>query len=240
MGIFRRISDIIASNVNDLIDKAEDPEKMAKQIIREMEQGIGEVRGQVAMAMASDKQLANQLENARREVGDWQQRAVRAIELGKDDLARQALLRKRDAERSVHSLEPQVARAAQSFSMLREQLKVLEDRIMLARRKRDTIIARQRMAEAQVKVHRSLDSFGKGSTHLSRMSGITDRVEELEARVSAEMVMMADSVTLEEQFQKIDEDRDIDAELAALKEQVKKSPPGGPGGLAQGGGQKPA
>jgi len=224
MGVFRRISDIVSANINDLVDKAEDPEKMAKQIIREMEEGIGDVRGQVARAMASERQLTVQLDNARRDAADWQQRAVRAVELEKDDLARQALLRKRNAECSTRTLEPQLARARQVCEVLREQLKLLEDRIMLARRKRDTIIARQRMAAAQAKVHKSVGRFDKANSHLSRMSGIADRVEELEARVSAEMTLLTESSSLEEQFEKLEEDGSIDEELKALKAQVKTLP----------------
>jgi len=223
MGIFRRISDIIAANVNDLIDKAEDPEKMAKQIIREMEEGIGEVRGQVARAMAAHRQLCTQLESARRGIDEWQQRALRAVELDKDDLARGALVRRHDAESAVRTLAPQVASAQAALDTLREQLKALEDRIMLARRKRDTIIARQRVAAAQQQVHRSVGRFGKADDHLGRMTAMGDRVEELEARVSAEVTLMTDGVRLEDRFEQLKEQTDVEAELAALRQQVHKA-----------------
>lgn len=227
MGVFKRIADIVTANVNDLIDKAEDPEKMAKQIIREMEESIGEVRAQVAQAMAAEHQLSAQLSAAKAEAEDWERRAIRAVELDRDDLARQALLKRRDAERVVRGAEPQLVKAREATELLREQLRVLEDRIMFARRKRDTIIARQRMAEASSKVSRTVGRFSKAADHLSRMSGIEDRVDAMEARMTAEMTLLSESTPLEEQFEKLEEEHTVDAELAALKERLRGRLSGG-------------
>lgn len=226
MGIFRRLSDIISANINDMIDKAEDPEKMAKQIIREMEENIGEVRGEVAQAIAVEHQLTAQLTGARSEASEWERRAFRAVELSRDDLARQALLKRRDSERTVRYAEPQLERSMQATHLLREQLHVLEDRIMLARRKRDTIIARQRMAEAQSKVSQAAGNFGKVSSQLSRLAGVSDHVDELEARASAEIQLLSESVPLQEQFERLEEESTVDAELAALKQRVQEHTPG--------------
>jgi phage shock protein A len=228
MGVFRRLTDIISANVNDLIDKAEDPEKMAKQIIREMEESIGEIRGQVARAMAAEHQLAAQLNAARADAIEWQQRALRAVELDKDDLARQALLKRRTAEQTAQQVEPQLEQARRAADLLRQQLHSLEDRIMLARRKRDTIIARQRMAEAQSAVNRSMGQFGKASDHLARMTGLADRVDEMEARSRAELTLMHDELPLEVQFERIEEAQSLEAELAVLKEQVRTRSSEGP------------
>lgn len=221
MGVFKRIADIVTANINDLIDKAEDPEKMAKQIIREMEESIGEVRGQVASAMAAEHQLAAQLASAKAEAADWEKRAVRAVEMDRDELAKQALLKRRDADRVARAAEPQLTKSREAVELLREQLRVLEDRIMFARRKRDTIIARQRMAEASNRVTRTVGRFSKAADHLSRMSGIEDRVNSMEARMTAEMTLLSESVSLEEQFEKLEEERTVEAELAALKQRVR-------------------
>lgn len=225
MGIFRRITDIIAANVNDLIDRAEDPEKMAKQIIREMEESIGEVRGQVARAMAAEHQLAAQLNAARTDAAEWERRAMRAVELNKDDLARQALLRRREAERTIRALEPQLDRSREATELLRQQLRVLEDRIMMARRKRDTIIARQRMAQAQAKVNRSLGNLDRATSAMSRLASAADRVDEMEARLAAETVLIGSTdFGLEDQFERLEQDSSVDAELEALKERVNRLP----------------
>src|SRR5512139_196208 len=107
MGFFKRISDIVSANLNELTEQFEDPEKMLKQAIREMEEAIAEVTGQTAKAMANEKTMSRELERNRAQSAQWQDRAMKAVEAGDDALARKALARKNECEKLVAALADQ-------------------------------------------------------------------------------------------------------------------------------------
>ncbi len=145
--LFARISDVLSANISDLIDRVEDPEKMIKQIIREMEENIGLAKEGVVDAIASEKTLQQNVDRHRREAKTWQENARTALKDGKDDLARQALVRKNEHDTILKSLEPALESAQGTSASLKAQLKALDAKLDEAKRKRGALVARQRAAE---------------------------------------------------------------------------------------------
>jgi phage shock protein A len=147
--IFKRISDVLAANLNDLIDRVEDPERMVKQIIREMEDNIRIAEEGVIDAIASEKQLHKDLEHHRQQAATWRQRAEEALRADQEDLARAALTRKKEHDQIITTLEPAWEAAQHTSEQLKAQLHALEAKLEEARRKRSTLVARQRAVEAR-------------------------------------------------------------------------------------------
>ncbi len=221
MSIFSRINDLINSNVNDLLDKIEDPERMIKQIIREMEENIGQAKEGVIDSIASEKQLQKELESHRKQAEIWQQKAQLALEADKEDLARSALARKREIDAVINNLEPAWASAKATSDRLKNQLRQLETKLEEAKRKRTTLLARQRAAQAQQQMGRSLDTFQTGLDAQTKFSRMEDRVSEMEARTAAMAELNDDSSPLEKEFLALETDHEIDAELAAMRLKIK-------------------
>ncbi|HWK79487.1 MAG TPA: PspA/IM30 family protein, partial [Thermomicrobiales bacterium] len=126
MGIFDRVSNLVRANVNDLLDRAEDPEKMLEQIIRDMESGIGDARSQVAAMIAQEKELEADYEANAKLADEWGEKAKRAVAAGKDDLAREALRRKKDADENAAVYQQQLEIQKQTVAKLKSQLNQLE------------------------------------------------------------------------------------------------------------------
>ena len=134
MGVFRRISDIISANLNELTEQFEDPERMLKQAVREMEETIAEVTGQTAKAMANEKTLTRELQRNRAQRDQWQERAQKAVEAGDDDLARKALARKNEHTKVADALEDQLESARQASRTLKRQLAGMKAKLAEAKR----------------------------------------------------------------------------------------------------------
>ena len=160
--IFKRISDVLAANLNDLIDRVEDPERMVKQIIREMEDNIRIAEEGVIEAMASEKQLQKDLEHQRQQAATWRQRAEEALRADQDDLARAALTRKKEHDQIITTLEPAWEAAQHTSEQLKAQLHALEAKLDEARRKRSTLVARQRAVEARDYLDQTMTSLQAG------------------------------------------------------------------------------
>lgn len=220
--IFRRINDIINSNINDLLDRIEDPERMIKQIIREMEENIARCRDDVIGAIASEKQLLRELEQQRKQAEDWQARAEQAMQAEREDLARTALARKKEIERIVGNLEPAWSAARNTSERLKEQLRKLEDKLDEAKRKRTTLAARQRAAEARQQMDGTLRHFESGLDAQKRFERMEDRVAEIEAHIDAAAELDQNASALEKEFLKLEVDNDVEVELAALRMKIKK------------------
>jgi len=214
MGIMDRLSRLIRANINDLIDRAEDPEKMIDQILRDMESSIQQARQQVAAMIAQEKELEADLAETQNLANEWANKAKRAVEAGKDDLAREALRRKRDNESNAALYEQQLSVQRQAVDKLKEQLRQLEAKYQATLSQRDTLLARQRRARAQQKVAVTLSSFSPldPTADLERMER---KIRGDEARAAA-LVEMGDE-SFEAQFRELEEDGDIEAELQALK-----------------------
>ena len=214
MGIFDRLSRLISANVNDMIDRAEDPEKMLDQILRDMQSNMTTARAQVAAMIAQEKELEADLDETQRLSAEWGQKAQRAVEAGKDDLAREALRRRRDNEENARVYGQQLDVQRGTVQKLKTQLRQLESKYQTTMGQRDSLIARQRRARAQEKVSQSLTAFSPmdPTSELDRMER---RIRGTESRAAA-LTEMGDE-SFDAQFRELDMDTDIEAELQALK-----------------------
>jgi phage shock protein A len=213
VGILDRLSRLIRANVNDLIDSAEDPEKMLNQILRDMESAIPQARVQVQEMIAQEKLVEADQKEAQRLAIEWGEKARRAVAAGKDDLAREALRRKRDNEQNAQIYAEQLATQQQVVAKLKDQLRQLEAKYQATLSRRDTLLARHRAARATEQVARALTTFSPmdPSADLERMER---KIRSREAQAAA-MVEMG-TETIDAQFMELEEP-DIEAELAILK-----------------------
>jgi phage shock protein A len=218
--IFKRINDIVTSNINDLLDRVEDPERMVKQIIREMENHIGQAKEGVIGAIASEKQLKNEVEGHQKQVKEWLEKAELALNNDKEELARAAIARKKEHERILANLEPAWEAALKTSNNLKEQLRYLEAKLEEAKRKRGTLVARQRAAEANEQMRDVSSKLKAGFNAQSGLARMEDKVAEMEARSEALNELEQDSTSLEKEFQAMTEDREVEDELAALKKKL--------------------
>ncbi len=218
--MFKRISDVISANLNDLIDRVEDPERMIKQIIREMEENISKAKEGVIEAIASEKQLQKDLEQHRRQSSEWQKKAEEALQVDKEELARAALMRKKEHDNIIKALEPSWEAAKNTSERLKIQLHALEAKLEEARRKRSTLVARHRAAEARQHMDKTLANFQAGLDAQANFARMEDKVTEMEARVEAAAELHSDASQLEKDFLAMEVEQEVDNELAALKRKV--------------------
>lgn len=228
MGLFSRISDIFKSNVNDVLDKAEDPEKMLKQMVLEMEESVNRATLAVANALANEKSLERKLAKAREQSADWQDKAVQALQAGREDLAKAALEKKAVAERNVADLQPIHATAKATSEKLRGQLDQLKNKLDEARSRQSTLIARSQAAKAQKQIAQSVS--GVGSDAFSKFEKYEGKIEQLESEASAFEQLAGENTSLDEEFKKLGSGPAIDAELAKLKQSLGQLPPSAEGG----------
>ena len=219
--LFKRISDVIAANINDMIDRVEDPERMIKQIIREMEENIRLAKDGVVEAIASEKRLQQEVEGHRRQAEAWQARAETALREGKEDLARAALARRKEHERILASLEPAWESAVNTSASLKAQLRALEAKLEEAKRKRGTLVARHRAAEARGQMEAIGARLQDGLEAEKSFLRMEDRVAEMEARTLAMAEVNSERSTLEREILAMETDTEVEAELAALKRKLE-------------------
>ena len=220
--LFKRISDVISANLNDLVDRVEDPERMIKQLIREMEENVNSAREGVIDALASEKQLAKELDGQRRQADDWYNRARRALETGNETLAREALLRKKEHDGIVANLQASWESARRTSERLKAQLRALETKLEEARLKKSSLVARQRAAQAREQMDKVTDRFQVGLDLNNSFGRMADKVGEMEARMEARAEVYGDYSPAEREFLRMEVDAEIEAELAVLKKEVRK------------------
>lgn len=222
MGILDRISTIMRANINDLIDKAEDPEKMLEQILRDMESQIGEARNAVATMIAQEKELKVDMEENERLTTEWQRKAELALSRDQEDLAREALKRKNQYATNATTYRHQWEAQVEMVGKLKDQLRQLESKYQTALSQKDVLIARRRRAQAQAQVSKTISGMPKmdAASELDRMER---KIRGEEAKASALAELGNDS--LESQFAELEEDAGVEDELAALKAKVKGGAP---------------
>jgi phage shock protein A len=218
--IFKRISDVISANINDLIDRVEDPERMVKQIIREMEAHISTAKEGVLDAIASEKMLYKDLEHHRGQSDSWSSKAESALRAGKEDLARAALTHKKEHDHIISTLEPAWETARNTSARLKEQLRALEAKLEETRRRRSTLVARQRAAEARQQMDRTLEHLQAGLDAHTNFGRMEDRVAEMEARTEAMSELHDDASCLERNFRDLAIETEVEDELAVLKKKL--------------------
>ena len=219
MGLFSRLGTLFRSNINELINKAEDPEKMLNQVLVDMKGQLVEAKKQVAVAIADEKRIKKQLDQERAKANDWERKAMLAIKAGDDGLARAALQRKNDHEEVAKTLEVQWEAQKDSVEKLKEALRGLDHKIEEAKRKRNILVSRKKRAEAQRMINETLASINsKGS--FDTFERMEDKITQLEAEseATAELGVLPET-SLESQFKAL-EAGDVDDELNALKRKM--------------------
>jgi len=224
MGIFTKLSTLIKSNINDLISRAENPEKMLNQIIVDMRDQLAKAKREVAAAIADERKLKSQLEDEVKQSRDWEHRAMLAVKEGRDDLAKQALVRQQEhAERAMVLQQTWEAQASETES-LKGSLRQLNDKIEEAKRKRNLPIAKQKRAQAQRRIHETMSGLSDTSA-FEAFNRMADKIEDQERRsvAHAEVTEALGGDTLETEFLHLeagDGGADVEGKLAALKQQM--------------------
>ncbi len=229
MGILDRMSRLVRANINDFIDNAEDPEKMLNELLREMQASIREARQQVANMIAQEKQLEAELQEAQMDSREWERKAETALKRDREDLAREALRRKRDADEIGMVYAGQLASQSELIEKLRNQLKMLERKYDEAESKRNLLIARHRRAQAQQRISESFSSLPDMSA-MGELERMEKKIIADEAQVMAMQELEQDDI--EWQFAELEAESDVEDELLALKARVAGDEPA----LTDGGG----
>ncbi|MBK8266574.1 MAG: PspA/IM30 family protein [Nannocystis sp.] len=225
MGLFSRLGTLIRSNINGLINKAEDPEKMLNQVLVDMKQQLVEAKKQVAVAIADEKRLKKQVEQEEAKAADWEKKAMLAIRAGDDGLARAARSRGRaSTTRSPRPCASSGRRRRARWSSSRGALRGLDTKIEEAKRKRNMLVSRQKRAEAQRMINDTLQGINSASA-FDTFERMSDRVTQLEAEAEATSEIggaLAES-SLESQFKAL-EASSVDDQLEALKAKMALGP----------------
>lgn len=225
MSIFSKFSTLIKSNINDLISKAENPEKMLNQIILDMRDQLAQAKREVAAAIADERKLRSQLDDEVKQARQWEHRAVLAVKEGRDDLAKQALMRQQEhAERGL-ALEQAWRGQATETEKLKSSLRQLNDKIEEAKRKRNLLIAKQKRAQAQRRIHETMSGLSDTSA-FEAFNRMTEKIEESERRsiAHAEVAEALASTTLDDEFKVLEAGSgpggDVEDRLLALKQEM--------------------
>jgi phage shock protein A len=227
MGIFSRIKTLVSANVNDVISKAEKPEKMLNQLIIEMNDQLIESKKAVAMAIADEKKLERERDNQQAQSGEWERKAMLAVQAGKDDLAKEALLRKQEYDNAALEYQKQWEAQKASVDKLKESLRDLQSKIEEAQRKKNLLIARAKRAEAQQKIQNTISSVSGNRTAFDAFDRMAAKVDQMEAQADAakELEDLSADVSLEKKFKELEKsDSSADMMLLELKEKMKALP----------------
>lgn len=230
MSIFDRLSTLIKSNLNDLISSAENPEKMLNQIIIDMRTQLSKAKQQVAAAIADERRLHDQVDTEYRQVRDWEKRAMLAVQEGRDDMAKQALMRHNEHTMHAQQLESTWNAHKAETEKLKNALRDLNDKIEEAKRKKNLLIARQKRAEAQKRIADTMSSVSEKSA-FEAFARIEARVEDSERRTlaSAEIDAEFSGDRLTRDFKALEQgsgSANADAQLLALKQKMGMLPAG--------------
>ncbi len=217
MGLFDRLSRVVRANINDLVSKAEDPEKVLEQAVVDMQEDLVQLRQAVARAIATQKRTEQQYNKNQSEANNWQQRAQLALSKGDENLAREALVRKKSFSDTATSLKIQLDAQSNQVSTLKRSLIALESKISEAKTKKDMLKARANAAKAQKQLQESMNNIGTSSA-----MGAFERMEDKVMQIEAESETAAElgGTGIEQQFAQLEASSGVDDELAAMKAQL--------------------
>jgi phage shock protein A len=226
MGIFSRLAQLIKSNLNDLISRSEDPEKMLNQVVLDMNNQLVEAKKQVAASIADEKRLAKQLDQEVANAQEWERRAMMALRAGNEVLAKEALARKREYDELTATLKDQWTKQKTAVEQLKKALRLLNDKIEEAKRKRNVLIARKKRAEAQRAIQETMSGLRDQSAFetFDRMSQKIDQIE-AEAEAESDLAEEYTGDSLSSQFQQLERTHSADDDLVALKRKMGILPP---------------
>lgn len=214
MGVFSRFKDIIGSNINVLLDRAEDPRKLIRLMVREMEETLVELKSSCAKTMAEAKNLERERERIRDEADKWAARAELAVDKGRDDLAREALVEKNAFSRRLEALDEEGANLDALVAQAREDIARLEEKMHSAREKQRLLEQRHARATQRRRAGQTM-TRAESSDVLLRFDKFENRIEQLEAE--AELAAPAKRPDLEDEFSLLEKEDSISDELSALK-----------------------
>ena len=218
MGIFSRFSDIVNSNINALLDKAEDPEKMVRLIIQEMEDTLVEVRSSSAKTIAEKKELQRVVNRLQEEVADWQAKAELALSKEREDLARSALIERQKASDQAEAVAADIANLDEHISKLQDEVSQLQEKLADAKARQKTMLMRQKTVASRLEVKKTLDS-NRINDAMYKFERYEQKIDTLEAQVEAYDL---GKKTLKDEFAELAAQDKIDNELAELKAKVSK------------------
>ncbi len=228
MGFINRVVRAIKANLNALISKAENPEKMLNQLLMEMNSQLIESKKRVALAIADEKKLERQAKRNAELAKEWENKAILAVKAGEDDLAKEALLRKQEYENFYLQYQKELEAQHEAVNKLKESLRQLQLKIDDAQRKKNLLIARAKRAETQKKIHETVGNMVDTSA-FDAFDKMAEKVEELEAEAEAagEVEMLEKPDTLEERFKKLEEpeagrEKNGDRLLEDLKKKLRE------------------
>ena len=219
MGILDRIRTVLKSNINALISKAEDPEKMLNQLIIDMNEQLLEAKKQVAMSIADEKKLERQMLENKGQAEDWEKKAMLAVRAGKDDLAKEALTRKAEYDGYAAGFQKEYDAQHASVEQLKDALRQLQAKIEEASRKKNLLIARAKRAEAQKQIQQTMGSLTAGSS-FDTFDRMAEKVDQIEAEADAmkELSSVTEDQKLEDKFKELESSgAGADQALADLK-----------------------
>ncbi len=222
MGLFDRLSRVVRANLNDMVSKAEDPEKILEQAIIEMQEDLVQLRQAVARAIAAQKRTEQQYNKNQAEANNWQKRAQLALTKGDENLAREALMRKKTNADTAAALKQQLDQQTTQVDTLKNNLIALESKISEAKTKKDMLKARAKAAKANEQLQSTIGSLGTGSA-MAAFDRMEEKVMELEA--SSQAAGELGGVGLEQQFAQLEAGSGVDDELEAMKAQIAGASP---------------
>jgi phage shock protein A len=227
MGIFDRLSTLFRSNINDLISRAENPEKMLNQLILDMKTQLAKAKQEAASAIADEKRLQSEAETLKKQAEDWERRAMLAVQEGRDDLATQALLRYNEALQGAQSLHETWLRHKAETEQLKGSLRQLHDKIEEAKRKKNILVARAKRAEAQKRIQETMAGMSDKSA-FEAFDRMAEKIEDIErkALAAAELQQEFAADDLVQQFKALEYRGSAEQQLLELKAKMGVLPAG--------------
>jgi phage shock protein A len=221
MAIFSRLTDLLKANINDLIDKAEDPEKMVKQIIIDMEEQLQKAVQGLGTVMASERQIAKKLDEAKSESKLWEKRAKDAIKSSNEELARKAVDSKIKVDTNIEQYQKMHTELSSQTAVLKEQVDLLKKKLNEARARQSMLIARDKVAEARKEV---IDAVGDldSSGAFAKMDKMEQKIAEKEAQADAAFDISGLDEKEHDEFAEIEKKKAVEDELNRLKEELSK------------------
>jgi phage shock protein A len=217
MSIFNRLSDIINSNISSLLDKAENPEKMIRMVIQEMEETLVEVRSGTAKVIAEKKTLTRRAEQLRKQAGDWESKAELALSKGREDLAKAALLEKSNINASVEITEKDLLKLDETLDKLSVEIEQLQAKLNDARARQKTIVMRTTATESRLNVNRQLHNYSIDNA-MDKFEYYEKKIDQMEGQMDS---IHVEKRGLQSEFDELEKQESIDKELEDLKNKLK-------------------